>query len=38
MKKILIYLNIKPYKIVKLDTSVICEHYKNGNIKVITPK
>ena len=27
--------NLKPYKVVRLSTGVICEHYSNGNIKVI---
>lgn len=27
--------NLKPYKVVKLSTGVVCEHYANGTIKVI---
>lgn len=27
--------NLKPTKVVTLPTGVICEHYSNGNIKVI---
>jgi ClpP class serine protease len=27
--------NLKPYKVVRLSTGVICEHYSNGNIKVL---
>lgn len=31
----LVNLNIKPFKTVILKTGIICEHYANGNIKVI---
>ena len=27
--------NLKPYKVVRLSTGVICEHYSNGNVKVL---
>tara|TARA_R110001583_G_scaffold114132_4_gene264613 strand:- start:1686 stop:1814 length:129 start_codon:yes stop_codon:yes gene_type:complete len=27
--------NLKPVKIIKLKTGIICKHYKNGNIKII---
>jgi hypothetical protein len=27
--------NLKPYKVVRLSSGVICEHYSNGNIKVL---
>jgi len=32
INKILIYFSIRPYKIVKLDTGLIVEHYKNGKL------
>jgi len=27
--------NLKPYKVVRLSTGLICEHYSNGNVKVL---
>lgn len=27
--------NLKPYKVVRLSSGIICEHYSNGNIKVL---
>ena len=27
--------NLKPYKVVRLSSGVICEHYSNGNVKVL---
>jgi hypothetical protein len=27
--------NLKPYKVVTLSTGVVCEHYTNGQVKVI---
>ena len=27
--------NVKPYKVVTLSTGVVCEHYNNGQVKVI---
>ena len=27
--------NLKPYKVVRLSSGVICKHYCNGNIKVL---
>ena len=27
--------NVKPYKVVTLSTGVVCEHYINGQVKVI---
>ena len=27
--------NVKPYKVVTLSTGVLCEHYTNGQVKVI---
>ena len=27
--------NIIPYKVVNLSTGVVCEHYKNGTVKVL---
>ena len=27
--------NLKPYKVVTLSTGVVCEHYNNGQVKVI---
>jgi len=27
--------SIKPYKVIRLSSGVICEHYNNGNIKVL---
>ena len=35
IKKQLVKLNIKPVKVVVLPTGIVCEHFKNGNIKVI---
>jgi hypothetical protein len=35
IKTQLVNLNIKPVKVVILPTGVVCEHFKNGNIKVI---
>ena len=26
--------NLIPYKVVKLPTGLICEHFKNGNIEI----
>lgn len=26
--------NLIPYKVVELETKIICEHYRNGNIEV----
>ena len=26
--------NLIPFKTVKLDTGIICEHFKNGNIEI----
>lgn len=31
----LVKMNIKPIKTVILKTGIICEHYANGNVKVI---
>ena len=27
--------NLKPCKVVRLSTGLICEHYSNGNVKVL---
>ena len=35
IKTQLVNLNIKPVKVVILPTGVVCEHFINGNIKVI---
>jgi uncharacterized phage-like protein YoqJ len=35
IKTQLVNLNIKPVKVVILPTGIVCEHFKNGNIKVI---
>ena len=31
----LVKLNIKPIKTIILPTGIICEHYANGNVKVV---
>lgn len=35
IKTQLVNFNIKPIKVVILPTGLVCEHYKNGFIKVI---
>jgi hypothetical protein len=35
IKKQLVNLNIKPVKVIILPTGIVCEHFNNGNIKVI---
>lgn len=35
IKNVKINNNLIPYKVVKLSTGVICNHYKNGTIKVV---
>ena len=35
IKTQLVNLNIKPVKVVILPTGIICEHFKNGKVKVI---
>jgi len=28
-------MNLTPFKTVKLETGIICQHYRNGTIKVL---
>lgn len=35
IKTQLVNFNIKPVKVVVLPTGIVCEHFKNGSIKVI---
>ena len=35
INKILIRLNIKPFKVVSLKTGIRVEHYRNGKLKTI---
>ena len=32
IKRLLVGLSIRPYKVVTLDTGLIVEHYKNGRL------